>query len=103
MSWRELNLERREQPFTPESAEAEALPLFAELKKKMASLTWVYEGSFRWSISSTMLRVVYEPGERAVFELWHTNGSTELLRRICADCNEQGLVDALRELGITPG
>ena len=79
----------------------EAMPLFINLKQKMALLGWVYEGSLRWSINSKMVRVIYKTGKCAVLELWRLEGDNQLLRKINADCNEKGLSSALHTLGIT--
>ncbi|HZG01417.1 MAG TPA: hypothetical protein VEY71_10465 [Chitinophagales bacterium] len=102
MVWHELDHVAAGNAFSPETAEVENLPLFINLKNKMAQLGWVYDGSLRWSEHLRMLRVVYTPGQCAVLELWNTNGSNDLLRRIGTDCSENGLVQALFPLGISP-
>ena len=66
----------------------------------MAALGWVYDGSLRWSVNSRLVRIVFNPGKCAVIELWHTDGTNDLMRRLRTDCNEQSLTDALIELGI---
>ena len=101
MSLHELGNIKGKDFFQPESKEVEALQVFNRLKATMEALGWVYEGSLRWTKRARLMRVVYTPHEDAVMELCHTNGDSNLMRRIGTDCNENGLDDALMELHIT--
>jgi hypothetical protein len=98
MLWQELSKSTDKGVFSPETAAVEALPLFKGLKSRMQLLSWVYEGSLRWSELGRMVRVVYQPGQRAMLELWHMDGSNDLMRRLETECSEQGLMEALDEL-----